>query len=308
MFDTKRIRGVIPAMVTPMSPTGEPDEAGLRSLVRHLVGQGVNGIFALGSSGEFPLLTPADRARVAAVIADEVGGRIPVLVGASDSGTRQVIEHVRAAAAGGADVAVVLPPYYISPSESEIARHFTMVMDASPIPVLLYNNPESTHVTLSVDLVRELAQHENAAGIKDSSGDFAAFRRLVMAFRGDGRFRVVQGHEGMAALSFFLGAHAGHLGLANVAPRLFLDMYAAATAGDLETALQLQATADDLMAMWEVAGPTDASYLASMKTALAMMGVCGVDLAPPLTGLTASETNRVHEILERHGLLASGPA
>ena len=111
MFDTTRIRGVIPAMVTPITSAGEPDEAGLRSLVRHLVGQGVNGIFALGSSGEFPLLTPSDRARVAEIVADEVGGRIPVLVGASDSGTRQVIQHARAAAAGGADVAVVLPPY-----------------------------------------------------------------------------------------------------------------------------------------------------------------------------------------------------
>ena len=304
MFDTKRIRGVIPAMVTPISATGEPDEAGLRSLVRHLVGQGVNGIFALGSSGEFPLLTAADRVRVTAIIADEVGGRIPVLVGASDSGTRQVIEHVKAAAGAGADVAVVLPPYYFSPSESEVARHFTLVLDASPIPVLLYNNPASTHVALPVPLVRELAKHENAAGIKDSSGDFAAFRRLVMAFRGDGRFRVVQGHEGMAALSFFLGAHAGHLGLANVAPRLFIDMYAAATTGDLETALQLQAKADDLMSIWEVAGPTDSSYLASMKTALSMMGVCGTHLAPPLTGLTAAEIAAVRDILERHGLLA----
>jgi len=197
----------------------------------------------------------------------------------------------------------------MTPTESEVARHFRLVLDASPIPVLLYNNPASARVTMSVDLVRQLAQHENAAGIKDSSGDFAAFRRLVMAFRGDGRFRVVQGHEGMAALSFFLGAHAGHLGLANVAPRLFLDMYAAATTGDLETALQLQAQADSLTTMWEVAGPTDSSYLGSMKTALEMMGVCGPHLAPPLTPLTPAEAARVREILLEHGLLlAATPA
>jgi len=120
---------------------------------------------------------------------------------------------------------------------------------------------------------------------------------------------VVQGHEGMAALSFFLGAHAGHLGLANVAPRLFLDMYAAATTGDLETALQLQAQADSLTTMWEVAGPTDSSYLGSMKTALEMMGVCGPHLAPPLTPLTPAEAARVREILLEHGLLlAATPA
>lgn len=308
MFDTRRISGVIPAMVTPMTASGDPDEAGLRALVRHLLGQGVNGIFTLGSSGEFTLLTAADRARVAGIVADEVAGRVPVLVGAGDSGTRQVLGHVDAVAAAGGDVAVVLPPYYMGATEAEVERHYEIVLAASPIPILLYNNPASAGVSLSVELVQRLSQHERAAGIKDSSGDFAAFRRLVMAFRGDGQFRVVQGHEGMAALSFFLGAHAAHLGLANVAPKLFIDMHRAATTGDLEQALALQAAVDSLMEMWSVDGPTDSSYLGSMKAALDMFGICGPDLAPPFRRLDDSARARVREILVGHGLLVAADA
>jgi dihydrodipicolinate synthase/N-acetylneuraminate lyase len=190
----------------------------------------------------------------------------------------------------------------------EVARHFETVLDAAPIPILLYNNPASAGVSLSVTLVRRLAEHDRAAGIKDSSGDFAAFRQLVMAFRGDSRFRVVQGHEGMAAVSFYIGAHAAHLGLANVAPGLFIEMYRAATTGDLDSALAIQATVDSLSGLWSVAGPTDSSYLGSMKAALDMLGVCGPDLALPFTRLDDDARARVREILAEHGLLIPTPA
>ncbi|MBM4409280.1 MAG: dihydrodipicolinate synthase family protein, partial [Chloroflexi bacterium] len=183
MADTTRIRGVIPAMVTPMTPAGDPDPDGIRSHVRFLLGQGVNGIFTLGSSGEFSHLTLQDRALVIRTIADEVAGRVPVIAGASESGTRQVLQMVDIAAREGADFAVVLPTYYMIPGEADVIRHYELVLDRSPIPVLLYNNPYSSRTTLTGGLVRRLAEHPNAAGIKDSTGDFAWFRQLVGSFR-----------------------------------------------------------------------------------------------------------------------------
>ena len=303
MFETTRLRGVIPAMVTPMTPDGEPDERGLRSHIRFLLGEGVNGIFTLGSSGEFSHLTLGDRTAVIQTVVDEVAGRVPVVAGASESGTRQVLQMLDIAANLGADVAVVLPTYYMIPTETEVIRHYEMVLDRSPIPVLLYNNPASSRTALSFELITQLSEHPNAAGIKDSTGDFALFRRLVVAFRDHPRFRVIQGHEGHAALSYFIGAHAGQLGLANVVPSLFVDIYGAATTGELEAALKLQARVDALSAIWSVDGDTEASYLGSMKAALDLMGICGPDLAPPFRRLDADARERVREILERHGVL-----
>ena len=303
MFETTRILGVIPAMVTPLTPDGEPDERGLRSHIRFLLGEGVNGIFTLGSSGEFSHLTIGDRTDVIRTVVDEVGGRVPVVAGCSESGTKQALQMLDIAANLGADVAVVLPTYYMVPTEAEVIRHYELVLDRSPIPVLLYNNPASSRTTLSVELVQRLSEHPNAAGIKDSTGDFAAFRRLVGAFRDHPRFRVIQGHEGHVALSFFIGAHAGQLGLANVVPSLIIDIYGAATTGELAAALALQARVDSLSAIWSVDGDTEASYLGSMKAALDMMGICGPDLAPPFQRLDAAARERVREILERHGVL-----
>lgn len=307
-FDTTRIRGVIPAMVTPMTHAGDPDEAGIRSHVRFLLGEGVNGLFTLGSSGEFSHLTMEDRALVIRTIADEAAGRVPVVAGASESGTRQVLQMLDIAAREGADVAVVLPTYYMIPTEADVIRHYELVLDRSPIPVLLYNNPASSRTTLSVNLVRDLAEHPNAAGIKDSTGDFASVRRLIQLFRDHPRFRVIQGHEGHVALSYFLGAHAGQLGLANVVPSLFVEIYGAATRGDVETALLLQSKVDAISAIWSAAGDTESSYLGSMKAALDMLGVCGPDVAPPFTKLDDDGRGWVRAILEQHGVLTPQPA
>jgi dihydrodipicolinate synthase/N-acetylneuraminate lyase len=306
-FDSTRIRGVIPAMVTPMLPSGDPDPDGIRSHVRFLLGNGVNGLFTLGSSGEFSHLTIEDRALVIRTIVDEVQGRVPVIAGASESGTRQVLQMLQVAAEAGADAAVVLPTYYMIPTLPDVIRHYELVLERSPIPVVLYNNPASSRTTLSVDLIRDLAEHPNAAGVKDSTGDFAAFRQLVGLFRDHPRFRVVQGHEGHAGLSFFLGAHAGQLGLANVVPSLFVDLFRAATAGDLDATLRLQARVDTIAAIWSAAGDTEGSYLGSMKAALEMLGVCGPDLAPPFMKLDESARGWVRAILEQHGVLEPAP-
>ena len=138
---------------------------------------------------------------------------------------------------------------------------------------------------------------------RTSTGDFAAFRQLVGLFRDHPRFRVVQGHEGHAALSFFLGAHAGQLGLANVVPSLFVDLARAATSGDLARALALQSRVDSISAIWSAAGDTEGSYLGSMKAALDMLGVCGPDVAPPFTKLDESARGWVRAILEQHSVL-----
>jgi len=302
-FDSLRIRGIIPAMLTPMTATGDIDEAGIRSLVRYFMSNGAAGVFVLGSTGEFSFLLPKDRESVIRIVVDEVHGRLPVLAGVGDSGTRRAIENVKVALDAGADVGVALPPYYMTATPSELERHYSAILQATELPILLYNYPPAVGVTIPVELVETLAQHERVVGIKDSSGDFTYFRQILVRMSAQPRFRVVQGYEGLVAVSFLLGAHAGHLGLANVAPALLAELYEAATAGNTKRALELQSQVDSLSAIWAVGGGTDSSYLNSMKAALALMGVCGSGVSVPYRPFGADDIEAVRRLLVAHGLL-----
>ena len=308
MFDPKRVQGVIPAMVTPLTDDEKIDEKGLRRLVRFLLERGVHGIFTLGSSGEFTALLPEERLDVIRIVVDEVSGQVPVLAGASDSGTKRVISLVHAARTGGADVAVVLPPYYLGCTEAELIRHYQAILDETDMPILLYNFPAGTGVRITLNILETLVGDHRVVGIKDSSGDFAYFRQMIYIYRDHPRFRVVQGHEGYAGVSFLLGAHAGHLGLANVAPRLFVKLYDAARAGDVEEVLRLQHQVDSLATMWEIGGATESSYFNSMKTALHLFDVCGTGISRPYAPFGDTEVAEVQNILLQHGLLPTKTA
>lgn len=303
MFDSTRIRGVIPAMLTPLTDDREVDENGIRRLVHFLLAEDVDGIFTLGSSGEFTALSPEDRQDVIRIVVDEVGSRVPVLAGASEGGTDRVIRHVRMASAAGADVAVVLPPYYLECTEAELLNHYQTILDQTDLPILLYNNPSNTGVCITLDVLEPLAEHEQVVGMKDSSGDFAFFQRVLYTYRDHPRFRVVQGHESYAGVSFLLGAHAGHLGLANVAPKLFVQLYNAAKARQIDEVLRLQQKVDALAHMWSIGGATNASYFNSMKTALQLLGICGTGVSRPYAPFNEAEVAQVRAILREHGLL-----
>lgn len=308
MFDSQRIRGVIPAMLTPLTEAGRVDPPAIGRLVEHLLGAGCSGIFTMGSTGEFSLLRTTDRAEAIRVVVDAVAGRVPVLAGASDSGTSRVVELVNDAAAAGADVAVVLPTYYMGATVDELRRHYDAVLASTDLPILLYNNPPSTGSRLPLPLVETLAENPQVVGIKDSSGDWPYFQRLLARFGSHPRFRVVQGSEALAAVSFVFGAAAAHLGLANVAPALFVRLHEAARIGDREAAFSLQAEVDELMSLWEIGGGTDSSYLNSMKTALSLMGVIGRGISLPYRPFGPDEVDEVRGLLERLDLLPIGVA
>ena len=305
MFDSTRIRGVIPAMLTPLTPDERVDEIGVRQLVRFLLERRVHGIFTLGSTGEFTALTPEQRQDVICIVVDEVGGRVPVLAGTSASGTKRTIAYTLAAHAAGADVAVVLPPYYLSCTESEVLRHFRAILNEAEIPILLYNFPAATRVRITLENVAALAEHERIVGIKDSSGDFAYFQQLIYRYRDHPRFRVVQGHEFYTGASFLLGAHACHLGLANVAPQLFVQLYEAARAARIEQVANLQQKANTLAKLWEIAGGAESSYINAMKTALHLFGVCGTAVSRPYSPFGQPEVAKVRAFLEEHGMLSA---
>ena len=301
-------RGIIPPVLTPFDATGRVDLPSLDRLVDHLVDAGVDGLFALGSSGQVAYLTDAERDEVVGRIVARAAGRVPVVVGTADLTARRVVEQGRRAAEAGASAVVVTAPLYALNDAAEIGRHFRLVADAVGVPVLAYDVPVRVHAKLGVELLMDLARGGVLAGVKDSSGDDVSFRRLVAANAAAGRpLSVLSGHEVMLDGMFLLGADGGVPGLANVDPAGYVRLWRAAQTGDWVAA---RAEQDRLARLFEIVfvprgRSGDAGGIGAFKTALALLGVIDEPCMPaPLAGLDAADTSLIGEILVEAGLLS----
>ncbi|WP_432137504.1 MULTISPECIES: dihydrodipicolinate synthase family protein [unclassified Streptomyces] len=302
------LTGVVPPVCTPLTPEGEVDVESLLRLVDHLVAGGVDGLFVLGTSSEAAFLTDAQRALVVRTVTGHVAGRLPVLAGAIDMTTPRVREHIASVAAAGADAVVVISPFYARVGPAETAAHFRLAATASPVPVLAYDLPSATGAKLPAEVVLDLAAEGVLAGLKDSSGDLAAFRDIVTGTRGVPAFSVLTGSELLVDCALAAGAHGAVPGLANVDPVGYVRLHRLCRAGDWAAA---RAEQERLAALYRVVhaasparmGPTSAA-LGAFKTALHLLGViaCPATAAPQIP-LSREETARVRTTLETAGLL-----
>jgi 4-hydroxy-tetrahydrodipicolinate synthase len=286
--------GLIPPMISPLTPAGSVDEAGLEAHVRRLIAGGVSGLFVLGTSGEGPLLTSAQARQVIRLTVAAAAGRVPVLAGALEPSTVRTVEATLVAADCGADAAVVTTPYYIEADASGIREHFMRAAEGSPIPVVLYNIPSKTHHVLTPDIVADLVGLPNIVGIKDSHGDWAAFERLL-AIRRPG-FTVLQGAEFLSARSMLAGADGLVPGLSNVAPELFSAIIAAARAGSEADAHAMQAKADALGALH-----THGHWLACLKYAVSRRGLTHPTTFAHAAPLTAAARSAIDALVAQQG-------
>lgn len=290
----ENVRGIYPPIATPLTEDREFDEDGMRRLVRYLLDGGVHGIFTLGSTGEFPMFTLDEKRRIVEVVVEAVEGRVPVMAGAADTGTKRVVRNVKAFEGMGVDCVVVTPPYYYVHSQEEIIRHFRKVLKQTSLPVFIYNNLRN-NVNIEPDTVSELAKNERIIGIKDSSGYFNQFQELIRRFRNSERFKVFQGEDDYLAASFLLGADGAILTFSNLAPRLCVDIYEATLKGDVKRAIGTQSKLTYLL--------INLSNIVNLKSALNLMGICGTTVKEPFTPITESEKENVTKILKRVGLL-----
>lgn len=203
-------------LVTPFDSTGDVDHEALADLVAWVESRGVDFIVPCGSNSEAPLLTREERAAVVETVADTADG--PVLAGTGVEGTRETLALTADAADAGADAALVVTPYYFDHGAEALADHYRTVADESPIPIYLYSVPAFTGTTLAPETVGELADHPNVAGMKDSSGNIAAFKRILD--RTSDEFDLFVGSGGVYAEALAAGGSGGVLGVANAVPEL----------------------------------------------------------------------------------------
>ncbi|MFE6482984.1 dihydrodipicolinate synthase family protein [Streptomyces sp. NPDC057757] len=305
------LTGVVPPVCTPLTPDREVDVRSLTRLVDHLVEGGVDGLFVLGSSSEAAYLTDAHRRLVVSTVVSHVGGQLPVLAGAIDMTTPRVLDHIAYVTAAGADAVVVTAPFYTRTHPAEIARHFRVLAARSPAPLFAYDLPMSVHTKLSPELILELAADGSLAGLKDSSGDLAAFRSVVIGARthpGITGFSVLTGSELVVDSALALGADGVVPGLANVDPEGYVRLYRHARNGDLGRARAEQERLCALFAMVGVGDPgrmgASSAGLGAFKAALHLRGVIDCPLtAEPQVPLSEAEIERVGKHLATAGLL-----
>jgi 4-hydroxy-tetrahydrodipicolinate synthase len=291
-------------MVTPLSGRDELDVEGLERLVEHILAGGVHGLFVLGSTGEAPSLGHRLQKELVERTSKLVAGRVPLLVGISDTSFTDSVTLARHAAEQGADAVVLAPPYYFPADQPELVEYIGHLVPEMPLPLFLYNMPGFTKLSFDPETVVRLADLPGVVGLKDSSGSMTYFHRLQFLLaktRPD--FALFVGPEELLGEAVFLGASGGVCGGANLRPRLYVDLYEAAVAGEHDRVAELHEEVMQISGNIYQVGRHPSRYLKGLKCALSLLGICGDFMAEPFHKFRAEERGKVLEHLMRLGLL-----
>ena len=291
-----KVHGIIPPVVTPMRPDEEVDYARLRKFIDHQIESGVHGIFVLGTTGECYALDADEKQKVVATAVEQVNRRVPVYAGTGAETTREAIKHTRMAEREGVDGVSVITPYFIMPSQVEIADHYRRIAEATALPVVLYSNPSTCGgLKIEPDTVARLAAVRSIVAIKDSSGDLQNLIETVRLVPDE--FAVLQGRDTLIAPALMFGAKGAVPASCNIAPRMLVEIYTAFIAGDIDGAIAAQRRLSPVRIALTIGTAPGV-----VKQALALTGW---DVGPsrsPIAPLSPDKKQKLKEILVEAGL------
>ncbi len=278
----KIFRGVLTALVTPMTDEGHIDDDALAKLVEAQIAGGIHGLVPCGTTGESATLSRAEQTHVIEVVTRTVAGRVPVLAGAGSNSTREAIELAQVCRELGVDGTLQVAPYYNRPSQAGLIRHFEAIADAVALPLVLYNVPARTSSDILPETVARLAEHENIVGIKEATGDMHRAAQIRETC-GEG-FALLSGDDFTMLPLFAVGGDGVVSVVSNPAPRLICDLFEAHAAGDLARARVLYYRQLPLTrALFSAPNPAPA------KAAMHHLGLSGLELRSPLCPLTVDD-------------------
>ncbi|WP_418771483.1 dihydrodipicolinate synthase family protein [Halobacterium yunchengense] len=293
--DPLGLHGVVPPTVTAFRDDETLDAATTAEHARFVVDRGVHGVFPLGTNGEFPLLTGAERREAVEAVVDEVGGEVPVIAGVGAPSTRETVAHAEHAESTGADGVVVVTPFYYPLDREGAVAHYERVAAAVDLPVYVYHIPSKTGNELSLDALSEIAAIENVAGLKDSSKDVPWLGQAVDAHP---ELTFLAGSDSLLAPGLDLGCSGVVSAVANAFPELVVDLYEAYDEGDRERARRLQSVVYDVRTALK-RGP----YMAGVKTALGLRGFDAGPLRSPLRLMDGDQREALADDLEALGVV-----
>lgn len=293
------IKGIIPPVITPIQNQDELDSKGLENLVNHILSGGVHGLFILGTTGEGPSLSYDLRYEMLERVCSQVDGKVPVLVGITDTSFTESVRLSKKAMEVNAEAVVAAPPYYFPTNQSELINYFESLADQSPLPVFLYNMPSHTKVHFEPDSVRFLAEHPNITGFKDSSGDLLYFQKVAFLLQDIPEFSLLVGPEEMLMQTMLSGGHGGVSGGANMFPKLYVTMYEATLKKDFARISELQKKILQISSSLYTVDDSPAKYLQGLKCALSLKDICSDTLALPYKSFENQEKEKIRQALDR---------
>jgi 4-hydroxy-tetrahydrodipicolinate synthase len=287
------IKGIIAALVSPMYDDERINEGELRNQVNRQIEAGVHGLFVFGTNGESYILSEKEKLRILEVVTEENRGRLPVYAGTGLPGTAETIRLSREAAKIGADALSVVSPYFAALSQDELYRHYAALADAVDVPVVLYNIPARTGISIAVETAEKLKTHGNIAGIKDSSGNFDTILRFIE--RAGDRLAVLSGNDSLVLWTLQAGGAGGICGIANLFPRTMVSIYELWKAGKFEEAKKAQDSIRAIRDCFSLGNPNSIVKLAANLLGHPV-GVC----RRPFHTVDPRVTEKLREVLETH--------
>lgn len=288
------LKGSLVALITPMNQDGSINYEQLHDLIDWHIENGTDGIVAVGTTGESATLPVEEHLAVIEATVKHVNKRIPVIAGTGANNTVEAIALSKAAEQAGADYTLSVVPYYNKPSQEGIYQHFKAIAEATSIPMIIYNVPGRTVVSMSNDTILRLAEIPNVVGVKEASGKIGSNIELINSVP-EG-FAVFSGDDPTGLPFMLCGGHGVVTVAANVAPKLFADMCRAALEGDIATARRLN---EQLIPIYNTmfCEPSPAAP----KWGLSLLGKCEPHVRLPLVALTEAGQAKVRAALEKSG-------
>lgn len=291
-------RGIIPAVITPLTAEEKFNEKAMRKLINYLIDGGVHGLFITGTTGEFYGLTPEEKKEIFQVTLDETKGRVPVYAGTNGITTRESVLLTQLAEECKMDAVSVLTPMFVTPNQDQLYKHYKDVAASTSLPVILYNNPPKTGVNLTPATVAKLAEIPNIVSIKDSSGDLTLTAEYIRLTKHRDDFSVLMGRDTLIYGALLYGATGSIASCANVAPRLCADIYEKYMAGDLAGALEAQFALAPLRIAFGIG-----TFPAVIKESLTLLGIEAGPCMAPAGPMSNEERAQLSKVLVEMGLL-----
>jgi|SRR5690625_239709 len=283
--------GMIPAMLTPFDEQGELNVEVAEQLTERFIEAGVDGIFCLGTNGEFFAMSPEEKVRLIEVVSKKANGRIPIYAGTGGISTKETIELSLKMKELGVDALSVITPFFLPYTQEELKQHYTQLAEAVDLPIILYNIPGRAGVNLEPETVAELAKIPNIVGIKDSSGNFDLIKDYIRVT--DDEFSVMAGNDSLILDTLIAGGKGAVAATSNVSPDWIVNLYANWKKGDNEEARIWQEKLNSLR------GILDLGTLPSVfKACLQLLGIPVGEARQPVQPVSAEDRVKIEEVLK----------
>ncbi len=290
------------AFTVPVTPfkNGEVDVEAIEGMVEFQLQNGIHGLVPCGTTGETPALSEQEDRLVIETVVRMANGRVPVIAGTGSNSTDMAIKYTKMAEEAGADGSLQVAPYYNKPTQEGLYRHFVAIADNTDLPLIIYNIPGRTAVTISAETMARLAEIPNIVGVKDSTlsmNMISDIKRLC----GE-EFAILSGDDPMTLPMMALGGHGVLSVTSNIAPAAVSDMVNALLSGDFERGRELHY---DLLPLFR------ALFIETnpipVKAAASILGLCSDEMRLPMIPLAGENLDHLRRVMEETNHLLPTP-